>query len=219
MWLLHSIPLERQNRTTLPALRLVHQCYGNRICVQGSIVLTQPSPDLIEQRFDLITRDRCIATTGIDQRREQPQCPVELLSSTRDETAPQPTSEQQLSPQRPQSLHLEMWRQLPGLAPTFHCLVMHGQHRIQIWPIECTPPAHRHRQAAVWPRQLDWVADPVRGGDPASRAVAQQWWPLLRPLRPQVLVERSSQRNIHELHPPADAQSGDAEQPGQSLAT
>src|SRR5258708_6323980 len=45
--------------------------------------------------------------------------------------------------------------------------------------------------------------------------MAEQWWPLLRPLRSQVLVERASQRHVHELHPPADAQCGDAEQPGQ----
>src|SRR5438876_3762893 len=76
--LLHGMPLERQYRTMLAALRLVHQCYRNRICVQGSIVLAQPSSNLIEQRFDLITWYRSIATTGIDQRGEQPQRPAEL---------------------------------------------------------------------------------------------------------------------------------------------
>jgi hypothetical protein len=41
-------------------------------------VLPEPSPDLIEQRFDLITQNSGITTTGIDQRGEQPQRPVEL---------------------------------------------------------------------------------------------------------------------------------------------
>jgi len=70
--LLHDMPLERQYRTMLAALRLVRQCERERIWVQGSIVLAQPSPDLIEQRFDLITRYRSITTTGIDQRSEEP---------------------------------------------------------------------------------------------------------------------------------------------------
>src|SRR6266487_5442396 len=163
MWVLHGIPLERQYRTMLAALRLVHQCYGNRICVQGSIVLAQPSPDLIEQRFDLITRYRSITTTGIDQRGEQSQRPVELRHPLGMKLHPNPpASGSCLLKGLNHSIrrcggNLQAWCQL------FHRLVMHGQHRIQIWPIECTPPAHGHRQTTVWSRKLDGMADPVRG--------------------------------------------------------
>ena len=213
--LLPGIPLEHQCRTMLATLCLGHQYYGDHIYVQGSIVLSQPSPDLIEQRFDLVTRYRSIATTGIDQRSEQPQRPVQLRHPLGMKLRPNPPASGSRffkgldHSVRRRGCNLQAWCQL------FHRLVMHGQHRIEKRPIECTSPTHRHRQPAVWSRKLDGVANPVRGGNPASRAMAQQWRPLLRPLRSQVLVERSSQRHVHELHPPADAQRRDAEQPGQ----
>src|SRR5207247_4586077 len=53
-------------------------------------------------------------------------------------------------------------------------LVMHGQHLTQIWPIECTPPAHGQCQSAVWSRKLDGMCHPVRGGETTPRGIAAQ---------------------------------------------
>src|SRR5260370_18436560 len=145
--LLDSIPLERQYRTMLAALRLVHQCEGDRICVQGSIVLAQPSPDLIEQRFDLITRDRSIETTGIDQRSEQPQRPVELCHPLGMKLHPNPPASSSCLFKSLDDSIRRRGGNLQARCQLFHCLVMHGQYRIQIWPIECTPPAHRYRKS------------------------------------------------------------------------
>src|SRR5215831_12707603 len=75
------MPLVRQSSMThlMPlALLFGWKARRARIPLQGSILLAQPALDLLEQRFDFFTCYSGIATTGIDEREKEAECPGEL---------------------------------------------------------------------------------------------------------------------------------------------
>src|SRR5689334_9634425 len=139
------MPLECQGSTAiLMPLTPRFGCHGEWLLthLQGSIMLAQPRLDLLEQGFNLFTRNGAVATTRIDERGEETQGLGELRHPLGMKLHTDPPASR---PRLLEGLDHSVWgcsSRLQAWCQRFHRLVMHGQHRIQIGPIKCPSPSY-----------------------------------------------------------------------------
>ena len=144
------MPLESQGSLMLLALRFRLQRKRHRGSVQCSILLAQPGLDLLKQCFDLVTRNYGIVTADIDERGEETHRPGELRHPFWVKLHSDPPANSTCFLKGLDDAIRGRGNHFQTRSQRFHRLVMHGQDRIQIGPIQRPSPSYRYRQAAVW---------------------------------------------------------------------